>query len=368
LIVLQPVSCNRVIKAEDVLVRRIVVVGGYGFFGRALCDQLRRRALRPIVGARRANAELVVDVENEQSIHQSLRTGDVVIDVVGPFQKRTTMLVECSMKIGFDLIDLSDSLAYAEHVYQLKPKLDGVGNRVLTACSVVSAVSAAAVRLSGVESPTRVTGILVPATRHTAVDATAASLFNSVGRAIQVYDGKSLVQRTGWQTRRSFHLPKPIGTRTGFLFECADSITLPAIWPDLETAQYFVDTNVHGLNALFTVAARSPLVRRLLDRLRGPGLKLSRLLGRSVSGVGYTIEDGDGRQVEVTFTAREHGYLTAVAPAVLAAECLCNDRMKGDGLITPERHVDAQQLLEYLTKEGICCSIQRGEHGRVQSG
>jgi len=337
--------------------RRIVVVGAYGFFGQVLCEQLQRRGLRPLRGSRRADAELVVDVENEGSIQDALRAGDVVIDAVGPFQTRTTSLVNCAAKIGFDLIDLADSLAYVAHVYELKSQIDAAGVRVLSACSVVSAVSAAAVQLSGIRAPASVMGILVPATRHTAVDGTAASLFSSVGQSIQVFEGKTLVERTGWQTRRSFQLPDPIGTRTGYSFESADSITLPAIWPELDTAQYFVDTNVRGLNTLFTVASRSALMRRFIDRFRKPGLKLSRLLGRSASGVGYCIEDHDERRVEVAFTARERGYLTAVAPAVLAAECLSKDRMNDKGLITPERHVDAQQLVEFLAKEAIVCHI-----------
>jgi len=42
-----------------------------------------------------------------------LRPADIMIDTVGPFQDRSTVLIEAAIEIGFDCTDLSDSIAHA---------------------------------------------------------------------------------------------------------------------------------------------------------------------------------------------------------------------------------------------------------------
>lgn len=338
--------------------KRIVVAGGFGFFGGAIVEALRAEGLSPLVGSRRAGADVMIDVEDNTSISRALRHGDVVVDAVGPFQNRSTRLLEAAIEVGFDVIDLADSLSFVASVYRLRERIDGARIRVLTACSGISSVSACAVRLSGLSQPVRVTGFLVPATRHTAVAGTAASLFASVGRPIEVFADGALRPQQGWGSRRSFPMPEPVGTRTGYMFESADAITLPAVWPSLKSVEFYVDTNVRGLNALFCLAARVPLMRKVLDRLQRPGLRMSRWLGRSSGGLGYEVESADARIVRLTFTAATRGYMTAIAPAVIAAKLLAEDRGQEHGLIPPDRHVAPEQFLAYVQRHGICYSMR----------
>ena len=339
--------------------RRIIVLGGFGFFGGVAVKRLRMAGLSPLIGSRRQNADVVVDVENQQSIRGALDAGDIVIDVVGPFQKRTTALVEAAIEIGFDVVDLADSLAFVQSIYDMKDRIDAAGIRVFTACSSVSTVSAAMIAIAEVRRPVRVTGILVPATRYTAVEATAASLFFSVGRPIRVFDDKTLASQPGWRSARRFRLPKPLGTTMGYSFESADSITLPRIWPTLETANFFVDTNVTGLNLVFSVAARFPLLRQVIDKYQRWGLPLSRYLGHSAGALGCEIEDESGNVTRVTLTSSDQGYLIPVVPAVLVAQRLTENAVIDHGLVTPDRHVAPQALMEYLQCLGVKLSFER---------
>ena len=89
--------------------RRILVAGGFGFFGSAVVAALRAEGLAPLVASRRVGADIVMDVEDREGISRSLRSGDVVIDAVGPFQQRSMRLVEAAAAMGFDLVDLADS-------------------------------------------------------------------------------------------------------------------------------------------------------------------------------------------------------------------------------------------------------------------
>ncbi len=346
--------------------RRVVVLGGYGFFGGAVVELLRAEGLEPLIGSRRSGADVVVDVEDRDSIGRALRPRDVVIDAVGPYQTRTTRLVEAAAECGFDVIDLADSLDYVLAVHRLKQSIDAAGIRVYSACSAMSSISAAMIRLSGIANPARLTGFLVPATRHTAVAGTAASLFCSVGRPIQVLEDKALVSRAGWRKSRSFQLPPPVNIRTGFLFESCDAVTLPALWPSLNAVEFFVDTNVRGLNNLFSVAARIPPLRSLMNKSQRFGLRFSRILGRTMGGLGYEVEGEDGRIVRLAFTAENRGYITAVAPAVIVARGLVAGKCEQAGLVTADQHCDPEELVQYLSDANIVFSKTVVEGGATR--
>ena len=337
--------------------KRIVVLGGFGFFGGAIVSALRATGLEPLVGSRRSSADVTIDAESPNSIHATLRPRDVVVDAVGPYQRRTTRLIESAIEVGFDVVDLADSLSYVRAVYDLKHRIDAAGIRVVTACSAMSAISAAMTRLSRLPNPIRVSGFLVPATRETAVAGTAASLFCSVGKPIQVFCNGALVTQQGWRSRRSFRFPAPIGTRTGYLFESADSLTLPPLWPSLRTVEFFVDTNVRGLNMAFTLATKIPTLRQLMDQMQKPGLRLSRLLGRACGGLGYEIEGSAGEIVRFAITARRRGYITAIAPAVLMTQRLAEEYISRRGLLTPDQHLEPEELVQYLEKQDISFSV-----------
>ena len=333
--------------------RRIVVLGGTGFFGSAAIELLRADGMAAVSASRRASAELQVDVEEAASLRAALREGDVVIDTVGPFQERSTALVEAALEMGFDVIDIADSLAYVTKVYGLQERIDGSGIRVLTACSSLSAVSATMVSRSEVEEPVRVTEILAPATRYTANPGSGGSLLRSVGQPIRVLRQGRLATEIGWSEWRAFRLPSPIGTVRGYLCESPDAVTLPSVWPSVRTVEFYVDSRAPGYNAVFRLAARWRPVRRLVAVLQPAGLALARLLGARTGCLAFEIEGADGRVARRALVGGEEGYLTPIAPAVLAAQAIAEGRFEARGLVAPDRHVEPDALLYYLSSLGI---------------
>ena len=148
-------------------------------------------------------------------------------------------------------------------------------------------------------------------------------------------------------------MPAPLGSKTGYLFESADAVTLPPIWPSLRTADFYVHTNVLGLNAIFSIAARIPLVRKLIVKHHRRGVRLSRFLGRKSGALGYEIESADGHIARLSLTSSDNGYITPVAPAVLVVRSLVEGRANETGLVPPDRHVDPDELIRYLDEFGI---------------
>jgi len=333
--------------------RRLILAGGLGFFGRTAAERLRAEGLQPLTAARRPGADLRLDVENAASLRAVLRPGDVVLDTVGPYQDRTTALAEAALEIGCDLVDIADSRAYVEKLYALRERFAASNARLLTACSSVSGVSAALIRHSGLADPVRLTGFLVPAAQYAANPGSGASLLRSVGQPVQVLRGGALVQVTGWRDRHDFTLPLPLGRMHGHLFETADPLTLPTAWPSLREVAFYVDSWVPGLNIMLDLGARLPPVHAFMQRAMPLGLALSRRLGSATGCLAFEIESAGGQVARYALISTHHGHYTPIAPAVLAARALAEGRFQSRGLVPPDLYVDPEELLAYLGTLGV---------------
>jgi len=334
-------------------VTRILVVGGRGFFGAAVVDGLRRAGERPLVGSRRPGADCRVDAEDPASLRAALRAGDVVIDAAGPFQRRTSLLAETALAAGCDVVDLADSLDHALAMQRLAPRIERAGTRVLTACSSVSAVTAALVRLLGVAAPRRISAFLAPATRNTSTAATAQSLFASLERPIRVLRGGRLVERRAFGEARRLDFAPPVGRVEARLGESPDAVTLPPVWPALQEVDFWVDTRRRLLNATFAAAARHPPLRRLLRAVQPVGRRVSRWLGARSGGFAVEVEDAGGATHAAGFVHATHSYVVAVAPAVLAARAIKAGTFAATGLVPADRQVDPDELADYLGRAGV---------------
>lgn len=333
--------------------KRIIVLGGLGQFGRTTAEQLRLLRINVQTASRRPAANLRFDANDANSIRSALRAGDVVIDTAGPFHSRSSALVEAAIQIGFDLIDINDDLCYAEAVLALAPQIERAGIRVLSSASTVSAVAAAVLRHSSVAEPRRVTTFLAPASRHTANAGAALSLIRCVGRPVRVLQDKRLQEREGWSDPRSFPMPPPVGPICCRLFESADAVYLPRLWPTLREVAMYVDTNTTAGNTLLRLAAHRSAVRRFFERHMRPATWFARPFGSSAGGIGYEIEDAAGRVVRYAIVSGKNSFIAAVAPAVLAARAIAEDRFPHRGLVLPDGHVEPQALLVFLQSAGI---------------
>jgi saccharopine dehydrogenase-like NADP-dependent oxidoreductase len=327
--------------------RRIVLLGGGGFFGSAIAEALRERGCEPLTPSHAR-----VDVENGEALLLDLQPRDVVIDAAGPFHQRTTTLLNVAITVGFDVIDLSDNLSYALAVHAMDERLNAADVRVFTSCSAVSAVTAAAVRTSGIESPIRVAVCLLPASRDSSSAGTAASLVRSLSRPIRVLHDSRLTSAIAWSRSRVFRvLPERRQVRA-YLAESADAITLPRVWPSLHDVDFFVDTQAFGMNQLISTAMHLPAAGRLLERLAPIGLPLAKLTG-SHSG-GYIVEvTDDSRVVTTALVAQRRSYMAAVLPATLAARTLAEGTLQPPGVVPADRLSDPDELFAELRKLGV---------------
>ena len=332
---------------------RIVVLGGRGWFGAAAAASLLRDGGHPLVASRRPGADLMIDAEDPASVRAALHERDVVIDAAGPFQRRSIALVESCLKLGCDVVDLSDSLDYARRLQALGPRIERAGIRVLTSCSSVSAVSAALVRLIGVNNPVRVSAVLAPATKNTSTAATARSLVSTLERPINVWRGGAFVERRAFSETRAFTFPSPIGHVSGRLGESPDGLWLPPVWPTLRDVDFWIDTRRRALGALLAAAARHRSLLRVVRGLQPAGRTVTKYFGARSGGFAIEVEDAGGTPAAAGFVHETHSAVVAVAPAVLAARALAAGRVGATGLIPPDRHVDPWELLAWVERAGV---------------
>ena len=335
---------------------RLVVLGGRGFFGAAAVALLRAEGERPLVGARGAGGDLQMDAEDAASLRAALRPGDVVIDAAGPFQQRTTTLAEVALELGCDLVDLADSLDHVLALQRLaaeRGRIGTTGSRLLPACSSVSAVSAALVRLLAVPEPVRVSAFLVPATGNTATAATTASLLRTLERPVRVLRAGQLVTAPAFSAARDVELPAPVGVVSGRLGESPDVVTLPASWPTLREVDFRVATRRLPLDHLLAAAARHPALLASLRAAMPVGRRLARWLGPRSGGFAVEVEAAGGDVRRAGFVHDRHSYLVAVAPAVLAGRALAAGTFPETGLVPAARQVDPLRLRELLARHGV---------------
>ncbi len=338
--------------------RRVIVLGAAGFFGGLAVERLRADGLAPLRASRHGGMELTIDADQPASLRASLTQGDLVLDAAGPFQQRSTALIEAAVDIGVDVIDLSDSLAYAARVRELRAPIERAGIRVLNGCSAVSAVSAALVYVSGLANLVRASIFLAPAAKHTANPATMFSLMRSLGMPIRVRREGQLVTVRGWSASRTFFGAAGQRPQRGYLTESADAILLPEVWPSLREVEFWVDTQVLLLNRLLSTSIRVPGAVRVARRLAPAGSMVAKWFGSAAGGFGVEVEGGDRVTASCLLSSARDSYQIAIAPAVLAVRAIVAGTFDPRGLVRADQQVDPKTLLTYLAGFGV--GLSRG--------
>lgn len=308
------------------------MLGGRGFFG-GHAVRLLREAGVPAIATARSDA----NAEDRRSLRAFLHPNDVVLDAAGPFQDRSAALLEVAMARGIDLVDLSDSAAYARLIALHRADIEAHHITVLTGCSAISAVAATLAGASGIGVPSRIDVWLAPAAKETAHVATARSLLASLR-----------LGETGDKRTCEF---APVRGRA---VDSALGVQLPGIWPSLRQASFWVDPHVPGLAPLLGLA-RVPLVRRIFAAAVPIGVRVARLIGSRSGVFALQVEGSTGTARWIARAARG-SYIVALAPAVLAVRRLASDDhayQATGGLVPADAQVPIAPLLAYLREHGV---------------
>jgi saccharopine dehydrogenase-like NADP-dependent oxidoreductase len=329
-------------------VKRILIIGGYGAFGRRAAERLARapdleivvagRSARQAeacaaslaVDARAKVAHAAVDAENVNPDGLRALAPHVVINAAGPFQGRNYHVARVAIACGCHYVDLADARGFVTDIAALDEEAKAAGVLVVSGASSVPGLSSAVVEAyAGEFAALESLDIgISPGNSFDPGAATVASVLRGLGRPVRItVDGEQEIVH-GWQSLSRHRFPV-LGPRWMSNVDVPDLDLFPSRFPSLETARFKAGLEVSishlGLWALSWLV-RAGLLREP-ERLAGPLLSLKRrlaFLGSDEGGMFVrmrgTGSSGMPLELEWSLIAR-HGdgpYIPAVASVVLA--------------------------------------------------
>lgn len=216
--------------------KRIVVVGGYGTFGRRIAARLALDpAIECVVAGRSAKrAEhfaqsigaqwAVVDIENTHSLEAALHGAFLTINASGPFVPRRYTIPEFCIKGGVHYLDVAASRAYVSGIAKLHKKAQTAGCMVVSGAGVVPAVSGilADILSADFDVIEEVQGVLALGGRQARGAAAMRALLATIGVPMKIREAGRWRQTFGWSEPRRMSLPAPLGRRRVYLYDAPD--------------------------------------------------------------------------------------------------------------------------------------------------
>lgn len=203
--------------------KRVLVIGGYGFFGGRIAERLARDGtFEVVVGGRslaqseafcRARPDLrlsPVEVDRDGDLAARLRQIDpwLVIDAAGPFQDADYVTANACIATGRHYIDIADGREFVTRFASLDERARQAGVILISGASSVPALSSAVVaRLAeGLDELRLVESAITAGARAAVGRSVVQGILSYVGRPVALRQGGRTFQARGWRTMRRLTL------------------------------------------------------------------------------------------------------------------------------------------------------------------
>lgn len=335
--------------------REVLIIGGKGYFGRLLAEDLRTHAgIVATIGGR--SGPIVADLRDRDSLEATLRHIAVVICAAGPYQTMPTTLPELCIRRGIHYIDLSDDRDFVNKVRTLVPIESDNLPAICSGWSTVPALSGLLTQI-GIAGQHRVDSIHIHMTagsRGARNRATIESLMHSVGQRFTLFRDGQATTVLGGSEPRAFVFPPPIGKRNGFLVNVPDLNLFPNLF-QARTVEFRAGSELWILNAAVSAlaqVARTGLVKDWVfcsGFMRQAAAMLSGL-GHDWGAVGVEVHGALARRVSVI--AEQNAPRIAVMPAsVMTAAILSGEDIRG--WVSPANWITPGRLRDECRKRGF---------------
>jgi hypothetical protein len=281
---------------------RVVVIGGYGFFGRRLVQRLARLPGLHLVVCGRSEPQAQAWVQALQAEARAVLSAraldtqassfaselaalqpDVTVHTSGPFQSQGHGVARACIACGSHYIDLADGRAFVEGIVALDPLARQAGLAVVSGASSVPALSSAAVdHLSRPYAELLEIDIgISPGNRTDRGLSTVQAILSYCGKPLP---GGGASPTFGWVGTRRHTYPAPVGTRLLSPCDVPDLTLLPGRYPGTPRVRFGAGLELallhRGMNAMAMLArwgwvsdwsAHAPWLKRMADGFKGWG-------------------------------------------------------------------------------------------------
>ena len=236
---------------------KILVIGGYGVFGRRICERLARISNIEIIitgrsikdaehlAAYLANAKcqistLELDVHNIQARHIEKSNIFALINACGPFHKQNYALADLCIELGIHYIDLSDNRDFVAGIGTLDQAARKANVLVVSGASTVPAVSSAVIDHFQKDF-CKVQSLDYGVTPGNQTDrgvGTVAAILSYVGKPFKTIEDGQVKTVFGWQNLHKEHYPV-IGKRWMSNCDIPDLDLFQSHYPTLKTIRFY---------------------------------------------------------------------------------------------------------------------------------
>jgi len=356
--------------------KQILILGGYGNFGKRICELLAKDNIPfIIVGRNKAKAEelakkyngseiAVFDVNKDFAKQLKMLEPSVVINTCGPFQNADYSVAKKCIKAGVHYIDLADARDFVNGIGTLK----STKTLVVSGASTVPGLSSAVLEkykgeFSQIDS--MIFGI-TPGQKSQRGLATTKSILTYIGRKLRAFAGHK--HAYGWQDLYQQKYPE-LGNRWMANCEVADLDLLPKKY-GIKSIRFSAGMDSVALH--FSIWLLSWVVRMLPSftpaKYANIFWKASYLfdwMGSKDGGMHVILKgigkNGEAHERKWFIVAKEnHGPYIPIIPTVILAKKLYRGELKLTGahpcvgLITLEEYLEelkgfAIQVYEFKT-------------------
>ncbi|MEO5687654.1 MAG: saccharopine dehydrogenase NADP-binding domain-containing protein [Burkholderiaceae bacterium] len=251
---------------------RVLVIGGYGLFGRRLVERLSLQPGLHVIVAGRSwpQAAALVDalspcaVSSLEAVALDALSDQLpawldrlevrlVVYASGPFQGQDYRVALACSAAGVHYIDLADGSAFVAGITAVDVAATAAGVSVLSGASSVPALSAAAVdaMVAGWQRVDAIDIGISPGNRTERGLSTIQAALSYCGRPVKQSDGGT---RTGWLASRLRRYPAPVGWRLLSPCDVPDLTLLPPHYPGRPVVRFGAGAELIwqqlGMNAL----------------------------------------------------------------------------------------------------------------------
>jgi hypothetical protein len=328
---------------------RVLILGGYGFFGSRIAAALARDPrIELIVAGRNADKATALAYQLGLTAEHAVKldatapnfTGllrkfgvKTLIHTAGPFQGQGYEVARAAIAAGSNYLDLADGREFVGGIARLDGEARAAGVSVVSGASSLPALTSAVIdrylpqfsRLDAVRTGIT-SGAVIPG------PATLRGVLGYCGKPFRVLENGAWGSAYGWLDTRRHEFPRPVGARWLGRCDVPDLDLLPQRYPSLKSVSFhagFASDTAHRLIEKLALQVRAG---KLADAAMFTGL-LSRLgrwmqplfSDRGAMFVRLEGLDDDGVPLALTWNlvAREnHGPRIPCGPAISLARKL----------------------------------------------
>jgi hypothetical protein len=247
------------------LVKRVLILGGYGNFGSSIARSLAPEPRVQLLIAGRSLERSIafansLDAPNRPEPHSvdiglgldqflAKMAPDMVIHTVGPFQGQTYAVAQACIRNGCHYVDLADGRAFVAGIGALDESARAAGVLVVSGASSVPALTAALIddalpRFSDLQC---VDYAISAAQQTNRGLATAASVLSYVGRPFTTLSKGRTMTVYGWQNLHAERYPE-LGIRLFGNCDIPDLDLFPKRYPSLRTLRFYAGHEIKMLH------------------------------------------------------------------------------------------------------------------------